>query len=184
MINWSDQNRKRKKPRNNRTCCFPSCGRQQTAHPNVHYFRIPPKPNIPAIPAGKKKAIKLWRINYEKKLYRHNEFKKVLGQQWCEGGRVCSCHKFADVEKVIEGESVIIANVLCGDGIAQTEPSRRVSQDTLVYVKEIENTSLSPGKIFSPATRSRVGKHLKVSYKEMSAMILLLLVPKTVKVMT
>ena len=102
------------------------------------------------------------RRHYFIKKCRHEEFKKALRNHWVENGRVCSKHIYVDHEKVFEGETVIVPNVLQGNGIYQTSlPIHRLSQDTLRKVKNVEANVLSPGKIYSPSTRLAVGKTLE-----------------------
>lgn len=126
------------------------------------FTRLPPQPKPPQIPTNRKIAKTSRRKNYFVKKCRHEAFKNVLGNHWVENGRICSKHNFCNKEKVFKGETVIVPNVLQGDGIYETSlPINRLSHDTLKKVKDVEAKTFSPGKIYSPATRFALGTTLE-----------------------
>ena len=113
------EDHERRSERFRHSCCFPGCN-TKSDEDNVTFHRVPSEPKQPR---SKRKQTKM---NYEIKLYRYKEFKKVLGKNLHTQSRICSNHVMQDVNVKINGQQVLIESVLSGAGLKKTEKPTRL----------------------------------------------------------
>ena len=81
-------------------------------------------------------------MNYEMKMYRYKEFKKVLGKNLHAQSWICSKNVIQDVKLKRNGQQVLIKNVLSRAGLKNTDKPKRLSHGDLDIVKNRERCSI------------------------------------------